>query len=347
MKDKLIEILDMLKIPAEIAGVVDAPQLTKLKVDLLNPLDRKKIDKNKLVISSFLRVQDKELQISNSADCDVEITVPKKDKRTVQFKELQAIERKPLEAVFGVDSDNKPVKFNFDEKHLLVAGASGAGKSVVLNDIICSLLYRNKPSELRFLMIDPKRVELMKYEGLPHLLGSVITKASHAIKSLDSVVALIKERYELMSRYGYKKYSDYNKHAMYPIIPVMVVIDEVATLMEHSKYKAESLIIQIAQLGRAAGVSMILCTQNPRVQYISGNIKANLVNRVALTVGDITASKNIIDYGGAEKLTGKGDALFKTEDKVSMTRFQSAYITDDEIAHIVNEHIKLAEQYQN
>ena len=228
-------------------------------------------------------------------------------------------------------SDNEALVLSVgDMPHILIAGATGSGKSVLLNSMIVSMLFSCTPTMMQFVMIDPKKVELSKYEGLPHLACPIVKNHSDAVQVLENVCAEMDNRYNRMAAEGFKKASDMGLPSL------VVVIDELADLMLTSKYECEQSIIRIAQLGRAAGIHLIIATQRPTVNVITGLIKSNIPCKIALQTSSIRDSITILDHKGAESLTGKGDALLKLPDRVEEIRFQSAYISDTDIESVVN-----------
>lgn len=230
--------------------------------------------------------------------------------------------------------------------HLLVAGATGSGKSVGINVIICSLLMKAKPEEVKFLMVDPKKVELTLYNDLPHLLAPVVTNPRKAARALNNVVEEMERRYELFSATGVRNLDSYNEQVDtwnaqegtgYKKLPKIVVfIDELADLMMVASNDVENAIIRLAQMARAAGIHMIIATQRPSVDVITGIIKANVPSRLAFAVSSGTDSRTILDSNGAEKLLGRGDMLFQPMGKNKPVRVQGAYISDEEVERITD-----------
>jgi DNA segregation ATPase FtsK/SpoIIIE, S-DNA-T family len=219
--------------------------------------------------------------------------------------------------------------------HMLVAGATGSGKSVCLNDIIISLLYQNGPDDLKFIMVDPKRVELSVYAGIPHLLIPPIVKSDEAINALKWAVREMERRLDHLSKFGAKDIDSYNAKSKERMPRIIVVIDELADLMSQSKRDVEAVIVRIAQMARAAGIHLVLATQRPSVDVITGTIKANIPTRLAFAVASQVDSKTILDVGGAEKLLGRGDMLMSTPELSKPKRAQGAYVAESEIERVV------------
>lgn len=229
--------------------------------------------------------------------------------------------------------------------HLLVAGATGSGKSVCINGIITSLLMRTKPHEVKLMMIDPKMVELNVYNGIPHLLAPVVTDAKKASQALKKVVNEMERRYELFSHTGTRNIEGYNEYIRrynleenekQPLLPyIVVIVDELADLMMVASSDVEDSITRLAQMARAAGIHLIIATQRPSVDVITGVIKANIPSRIAFAVSSATDSRTILDMGGAEKLLGRGDMLFLPVGASKPVRVQGAFLSDQEVEDTV------------
>ncbi len=220
--------------------------------------------------------------------------------------------------------------------HLLVAGATNSGKSVCLNSIIVSLLYQNNPDDLRFIMVDPKRVELPTYNGIPHLLTPVITDVNKTINALKWCLNEMERRYDVLNKAGKRNIQSYNTVAKEKLPYIVFIIDELADFMMTSGKEMEASIIRLAQMSRAIGIHLILATQRPSVDVITGLIKANVPTRIAFSVASLVDSKTILDSSGAEKLLGQGDMLFMTAEFSKPKRIQGAYLSDAEINDVVN-----------
>lgn len=231
--------------------------------------------------------------------------------------------------------------------HLLIAGATGSGKSVAINVIITSILMKAKPHQVKFLMIDPKKVELSVYNGIPHLLSPVVSDPKKAARALGKVVAEMERRYELFAKFGIRNIKGYNQLVQknntdsskdpQPSLPlILVIVDELSDLMMTVSHDVEDAIVRIAQMGRAAGIHMILATQRPSVDVITGLIKANVPSRIAFAVSSGVDSRTIIDTNGAEKLLGRGDMLFEPIDKNKPVRVQGAFISDHDVEAVVD-----------
>lgn len=279
------------------------------------------------------------------------IEVPNSDIATVSFRELweqsQTKAENFLEIPLGKAVNGTARAFDLSKMpHLLVAGSTGSGKSVAVNGIIASILMKARPDQVKFMMVDPKMVELSVYNDIPHLLIPVVTNPRKASKALQKVVDEMENRYELFAKVGVRniagfnaKVEEFNSQSEYKQIPlpfIVVIVDELADLMMVASKEVEDAIIRLGQKARAAGIHMILATQRPSVDVISGLIKANVPSRVAFAVSSGTDSRTILDENGAEKLLGRGDMLFKPIDENHPVRLQGSFISDDDVGRIVN-----------
>ncbi len=219
--------------------------------------------------------------------------------------------------------------------HMLVAGATGSGKSVCLNTIIVSLIYQNGPDDLKLIMVDPKRVELGVYTGIPHLLIPPITKVEEAINALKWAVREMERRLDHLAKHGARDIDSYNAKAKERMPRIIIIIDELADLMSQNKRDVEAVIVRIAQMARASGIHLILATQRPSVDVITGTIKANIPTRLAFAVASQVDSKTILDMGGAEKLLGRGDMLLSSPEMSKPRRMQGAFLSEKEIERVV------------
>ncbi len=276
--------------------------------------------------------------------------MPNSSISTVSFREV--IEAQPdhpdklLEVPLGRDISGRVQTADLTKMpHLLIAGSTGSGKSVAINGIITSILMRAKPHEVKLMMIDPKMVELNVYNGIPHLLTPVVTNPRKAAQALQKVVKEMEERYEKFAAAGVRNITGYNEMILArnlshgennPILPfIVVIVDELADLMMVASNEVEDAIIRLAQMARAAGIHMILATQRPSVDVITGIIKANVPSRMAFAVSSGTDSRTILDSNGAEKLLGRGDMLFLPMGENKPIRVQGAFISDHEVERVV------------
>lgn len=220
--------------------------------------------------------------------------------------------------------------------HLLVAGATGTGKSVCINSLLISFLYRATPAEVKFLIIDPKRVELSLYNGLPHLLTPVVTDHQKAVNALKWTVAEMDRRYKLLSEVHKRNIAEYNQSALIRLPYIIVVVDELADLMSLAQNEVEAAIVRLAQMARAVGIHLVVATQRPSVDVITGLIKANITARIAFAVASQVDSRTILDISGAEKLLGSGDMLYVTAELSKPKRVQGAYVMEKEIKRVTD-----------
>ncbi|MDL4839009.1 FtsK/SpoIIIE family DNA translocase [Aquibacillus rhizosphaerae] len=293
----------------------------------------------------------------------VGIEVPNQEIAMVSLREVldtkQAQQGSKLAFVLGRDISGEAVMAELNRMpHLLVAGATGSGKSVCINGIITSILMRAKPHEVKMMMIDPKKVELNIYNGIPHLLAPVVTDPKKASRALKKVVSEMERRYELFSDTGARNIEGYNEYIKkynlaenekQPLLPyIVVLVDELADLMMVASNDVEDAITRLAQMARAAGIHLIIATQRPSVDVITGVIKANIPSRIAFSVSSATDSRTILDSGGAEKLLGRGDMLFIPVGSSKPTRIQGAFLSDEEVERIVDHCIEQQKaQYQD
>ena len=276
------------------------------------------------------------------------IEIPNRSRQNVSFGDiLPYVKGGPLEFALGRDAEGTPMVADLAKMpHLLIAGTTGSGKSVVISSILMSLLMRTFPEDVRLIMIDPKRVEFAPYDGLPHLYVPVVTEPKQAASALQWAVSEMERRLKIFERIGVRKISTFNdKQAAgefdhYDNPPVkmpylVIVIDELSDLMMVAGKDVEASIVRIAQLGRAAGIHMIVATQRPSSNVVTGLIKANITNRIGLTVATGIDSRVILDQTGAEKLLGQGDMLFSRVDWGKPKRIQGCYVSDEEIVDVV------------
>ena len=272
----------------------------------------------------------------------VGIEVPNRSLEIVGLKHVLASEemhkhKSKLAVALGRDTSSKSMVVDLDKMpHCLIAGTTGSGKSIMLNAFITSLLFRNSPDELKLILIDPKRVELTNYNGIPHLLAPVITEPEKILSSLKWAMAEMDRRYKLFQSVGVRNITGYNEMSGFQALPyIVIVIDELADLMMFAPVEIEDAITRIAQLARATGIHLVVATQRPSVDVITGLIKANIPCRIAFNVSSMIDSRVILDGPGAEKLLGRGDMLFLPPDASKPIRVQGVFVQDDEINNLI------------
>jgi len=275
----------------------------------------------------------------------VGVEVPNQSVAIVGLRELfetkEWRERKnSMNFALGRDVSGKPWLADITRMpHLLVAGATGSGKSVCLNTIIMSLLYSNGPDDLKVILVDPKRVEFPIYNGIPHLITPVITEVDKTVNALKWAIREMNRRFDLLSKMQARDILSYNSRCQEKLPYIVVIVDELADLMVTAKQDVESQIVRLAQMSRAVGIHLVLATQRPSVDVITGLIKANIPARIAFSVASLMDSRTILDQSGAEKLIGRGDMLYSTAEMSSPRRIQGVFVADDEISRVV-EYVK-------
>jgi len=272
----------------------------------------------------------------------VGIEVPNRSLEVVGLKHVLASDemhkhKSKLAVVLGRDTSSKPMVVDLDRMpHVLIAGTTGSGKSIMLNAVITSLLFRNSPDELKLILIDPKRVELTNYNNIPHLLTPVITEPEKILSSLKWAMAEMDRRYKLFQSVGVRNIAGYNEMSGFLALPyIIIIIDELADLMMFAPVEIEDAITRIAQLARATGIHLVVATQRPSVDVITGLIKANIPCRIAFNVSSMIDSRVILDGPGAEKLLGRGDMLFLPPDASKPMRIQGVFVQDQEINNLI------------
>ena len=332
---------------AKVVKVTQGPAVTRFEVQPEPGVKVNKITNLSDDIKLSLAARDIRIEAPIPGKHTIGIEVPNQKSRAVNISEIinhTEFEQKesPLTAVLGLDISGKPVVTDLRKMpHGLIAGATGSGKSVCINTILISLLYKATPNELKLLLIDPKMVELAPYNHIPHLVSPVITDVKAATASLKWAVEEMERRYELFAHSGVRDIGRFNElakqHRQYAdILPyIVIVIDELADLMMMSPADVEEAISRIAQKARACGIHLIIATQRPSVDVITGLIKANIPTRIAFSVSSQIDSRTIIDISGAEKLLGRGDMLFLENGASKPVRIQGTFVSDDEIDQVV------------
>lgn len=348
---KLKTTLDSFGVKVEVKNVSLGPSVTKYE---LHPAVGVKVSKVVNLADDLalaLAAKDLRIEAPIPGKSLIGIEVPNKQISTVSFRDIveaqPAHPTKPLQVPLGRDVSGNLVTADLSKMpHLLIAGSTGSGKSVAINVMITGLLMNTKPNQVKFMLIDPKKVELGVYNGIPHLLTPVVTEPKKAARALHKVVAEMERRYELFADSKQRNMQGYNQFIRQqnaadgqnrPVLPyIVVIVDELADLMMVTSSEVEDAIIRLGQMARAAGIHMILATQRPSVDVITGLIKANVPSRMAFAVSSGTDSRTIIDSNGAEKLLGRGDMLYQPMGMNKPLRVQGAYISDHDVEEVVN-----------
>lgn len=346
---RLIEILDQFGVKASLIATHIGPAVTKFEVKPDLGVRVNKISNLQYDIKMALAAKDIRIEAPIPGKSAVGIEIPNVEKTTVSMKELmksipEKFADKKLLFVLGKDLMGNCVYGELNKMpHLLIAGATGSGKSVCVNTIITSILMRTKPDEVKLLLVDPKKVEFTPYREVPHLIGPVITSGDEANRALKVIVNMMDNRYELFSMAGVRNIQGYNSYienhpedGLAKMPWIVVIIDELADLMLVAAKEVEASIQRITQLARAAGIHLIVATQRPSVDVITGIIKANIPSRIAFAVSSSVDSRTILDQIGAEKLLGLGDMLYIPVGEQVATRVQGAFVSDDEVVDICN-----------
>ena len=335
---------------ARLTNVVSGPTVTRYEIELAAGVKVARVTNLAGDIAYALATPDVRLLAPIPGRSAIGVEVPNRHRRLVTLGHVLASEEStanhhPLTIGLGEDISGRPVMVNLAElPHLLIAGATGAGKSSCINSIVTSILMRAKPEDVRLIMVDPKRVELGQYNGVPHLLTRVITKPKKALEALQWAVGEMDRRYELLADSGVRDITGYQeKHdtggldpAKFDRFPyVVVIVDELNDLMMVAGRDVESAIVRIAQMARAVGIHLVIATQRPSVNVITGVIKANIPSRFAFSVASQADSRVIIDVVGAEKLVGVGDMLVITAREPRPQRVQGAWVSEGEVAAVV------------
>ena len=344
---QLIETLHSFKVDAKVVEISQGPTITRYEIEPAEGVRVNQITNLSKDIGLKFKADKGVMVAPVPGKSTIGIEIENKNPSTVTLREVIESEefknhKSKLAVALGKDVSGKPIIMDLAKMpHLLIAGATGAGKSVCINTLVVSLLYKADPNEVKLVMIDPKQVELGVYNGIPHLLIPVVKDAKKATGALSWAVQEMTERYSIFERCnvrnikGYNELMEKNGTPEKKMASIVIIVDEFADLMMVAPADVENYVCRIAQLARAAGMHLVIATQRPVVKFITGNIKANVPSRISFMVASVRDSQTILDIGGAEKLIGKGDMLYMPVGETSPSRMQCAFVSDDDVKAVV------------
>ncbi len=337
--------LDSFGLKAKVVEVNKGPAITQYALEIARGTKLSKITglSNDLALALAATTGQVRIEAPIAGKNLVGVEVPNHSSQYVTLREMLASKamkdaHSKLAVSLGIGVSGEHVMADIAKMpHLLIAGSTGSGKSVCVNAFLCSILFRASPDEVKLILVDPKRVELTGYNDIPHLLTPVITEPGKVVSALKWAANLMDKRYKQLQEVGVKNISDYNELAGLVAMPnIVIVIDELADIMLFAPSEVEENITRLAQMARAVGIHLVLATQRPSVDVITGLIKANIPTRIAFNVSSVTDSRVILDNPGAEKLLGRGDMLYLPPDRAKPLRVQGTFVTDAEIKNLIS-----------